>query len=127
MKNHSVEYVLKEARRFVKLLEKDGCTVGVLPNFKVVLKGNTDTALNQNRAGALGWMVLHYHLTADDIGAQRCEYAVNDESKTMTLSQRHSNDHLDVWECSCGTTTPVPKGAPRPSCEYCRRVKEVRL
>jgi hypothetical protein len=30
---------------------------------------------------------------------------------------------LDVWECECGTHTPLKKGSPQPTCEYCRRVK----
>ncbi len=34
------------------------------------------------------------------------------------------NNQLDVWECECGTFTPVKRGTPQPICEYCRRLKQ---
>jgi len=42
----------------------------------------------------------------------------------MRLNKFFSGKELDVWECDCGTFTPVKKGSREPDCEYCRRVKE---
>ena len=42
----------------------------------------------------------------------------------MKINQKLSNEKIDAWECDCGTVTPIKKGEPKPSCEYCRRVKE---
>lgn len=42
----------------------------------------------------------------------------------MKINKMMSNAKIDVWECECGTDTPVKKGSPKPKCEYCRRVNE---
>jgi len=31
---------------------------------------------------------------------------------------------LDLWECKCGTITPLKHPSKKPICEYCRRVSE---
>jgi len=46
------------------------------------------------------------------------------KKEKMRINQKLSNEKLDVWECNCGTFTPVKKGSPKPECEYCRRVKD---
>lgn len=39
----------------------------------------------------------------------------------MKLNKLLSDEQIDVWECDCGTYTPVKKGSPQPICELCRR------
>lgn len=45
----------------------------------------------------------------------------------MKINKSMSDDKMDVWQCECGTFTPVKKGSPQPDCEYCRRVNERKL
>ncbi len=50
------------------------------------------------------------------------EYEKLDSYEMKIVSS--GNNQLDVWGCGCGTYTPVKRGSPKPTCEYCRRVNE---
>jgi hypothetical protein len=42
----------------------------------------------------------------------------------MKLRKDLSTEEFNVWQCSCGTYTPISKELPTPNCEMCRRKNE---
>jgi len=55
----------------------------------------------------------------------KSDWADDKADDNIVLVNSISNDELDIWLCKiCQTRIPRKKGSEKPTCEYCRRVKE---